>query len=110
LISDYEDIQGGTTGEGIHAGVMAGSVYNTLRAYGGLSVNKEHIHLNPSLPAHWRKLSFKVTFRGQRFAFIITPKEARVKRLGEGDEKVELYLNGEKKLISGEQWTKVLQG
>jgi len=110
LISDYEDIQGGTTGEGIHAGVMAGSVYNTLRAYGGLSVNKEHIHLNPSLPAHWRKLSFKATFRGQRFVFVLTPKEVNVKRLGDGNGKTELYLNGEKKLISDEQWTKVPQG
>jgi len=30
--SDYTDIQGGTTGEGIHTGVMAGTVWITLSA------------------------------------------------------------------------------
>ncbi len=30
LASDYEDIQGGTTGEGIHAGVMAATVYMAM--------------------------------------------------------------------------------
>src|SRR5699024_2060740 len=36
LYSDYRDIQGGTTAEGIHAGVMAATLYIPLTTFAGL--------------------------------------------------------------------------
>jgi beta-phosphoglucomutase family hydrolase len=103
LISDFQDVQGGTTGEGIHTGVMAGSVYNTLRNFGGLSINKHHIHLNPALPNHWRRLQFGVSFRGNRFALDITPSGGKVKFI-EGEEATTIYYNEEKILVPRKEW------
>jgi len=73
LKSDYTDIQGGTTKEGIHTGVMAGTVILALKAYAGLDVSGEQIKTAPRLPAAWRKVSFSVGFRGDRYHFVVTP-------------------------------------
>lgn len=63
LTSDYSDIQGGTTAEGIHAGVMAGTVWVALASYAGMDVHGEFPCFRPNLPGHWRRISFSFTFR-----------------------------------------------
>ena len=110
LKSDFKDIQGGTTGEGIHTGVMAGSVYNTLRTYGGLSLSGNQIHLTPELPSHWRKLAFKVFFREKGYAFILTPNKAKMKIIGNKKGKTDIYFHGEKRTISSDKWTEIPSG
>jgi beta-phosphoglucomutase family hydrolase len=67
LTSDYNDIQGGTTGEGIHSGVMAGTVLIALGTYAGLNLRSEIVKITPSLPEHWRKIGFHFTFRGESY-------------------------------------------
>jgi beta-phosphoglucomutase family hydrolase len=79
LKSDYMDIQGGTTKEGIHAGVMAGTVILALKAYAGLDVSGEQVRVDPCLPAAWRKVAFSIGFRGDRYHFVVTPESVRVK-------------------------------
>ncbi|MFP4367711.1 MAG: beta-phosphoglucomutase family hydrolase, partial [Bacteroidales bacterium] len=44
LMSDYIDIQGGTTAEGIHTGVMGGTVLMAITAFGGLNIQDEMFH------------------------------------------------------------------
>ncbi len=78
LKSDYMDIQGGTTQEGIHAGVMTGTVLFALRAFAGLDYDGETLRLNPSLPAAWRELRFNVGFKGARYHFAITPENVTI--------------------------------
>ena len=51
LKSDIEDIQGGTTREGIHMGVMAGTVDLMQRAYPGSEIRDGVLHFQPRLPA-----------------------------------------------------------
>ena len=89
LKSDYADAQGGTTKEGIHTGVMAGTVVLALKAYAGLNASGEQVKIAPRLPATWRKVSFSIGFRGDRYHFVVTPESVRVKvdntRLKEGD-------------------------
>jgi trehalose/maltose hydrolase-like predicted phosphorylase len=67
LTSDYNDIQGGTTAEGIHSGVMAGTVLIALGTYAGLNLRSEIVKINPSLPEHWRKIGFRFTFRNESY-------------------------------------------
>ena len=107
LSSDFIDIQGGTTGEGIHMGVMAGSVYDTLRTYGGLSIGGNQIHLTPELPGHWRKLAFKVFFRGKGYTFSLTPNKAKLKTIGVNEDKTDVYFRGEKITITSDKWTEI---
>jgi trehalose/maltose hydrolase-like predicted phosphorylase len=67
LTSDYRDIQGGTTGEGIHAGVMAGTILVALQSYAGLDLQGEEPKINPKLPEHWRSMEFGFTFKGKDY-------------------------------------------
>ena len=95
LHSDYADTQGGTTKEGIHAGVMAGTVLLALVSYAGLDVTGPVVSLAPRLPAHWRNVRFNVGFRGQRYFFEIGQDAVRMRADGDvtvqvGDEAVAL--------------------
>ncbi len=67
LFSDYNDIQGGTTGEGIHAGVMAGTIMIALNTYGGINLKTELLQIYPQLPETWEKLTFHVGFKDARY-------------------------------------------
>ena len=79
LKSDYVDSQGGTTKEGVHIGVMAGTVLSALNAYAGLNLNGEQVSINPCLPAAWREVRFNIGFRGDRYYFVVTPESVEVK-------------------------------
>jgi trehalose/maltose hydrolase-like predicted phosphorylase len=72
LASDFVDIQGGTTAEGIHAGVMAGTVLIALSTFAGISFDRDYLSIQPSLPDAWESLSFGLTFKGTRFQFKIS--------------------------------------
>ncbi len=78
LASDYNDIQGGTTGEGIHAGVMAGTVMIALNTYGGINLKKEELEVHPALPESWEKLRCKLHFKGKKFDLEISEKEVKM--------------------------------
>jgi len=71
LQSDYTDIQGGTTGEGIHTGVMAGTVILAMNTYAGVDFRGKILEINPALPQHWMSISFKAFFKGDRYSFVI---------------------------------------
>jgi trehalose/maltose hydrolase-like predicted phosphorylase len=58
LKSDIEDIQGGTTREGIHMGVMAGTVDLMQRAYPGSEIRDGVLHFEPRLPAAIERVAF----------------------------------------------------
>ena len=79
LKSDYVDVQGGTTKEGVHTGVMAGAAVLALRTYAGLNVDGEQVSISPRLPTAWRKVRFNVGFRGDRYYFVVTPERVEVK-------------------------------
>jgi trehalose/maltose hydrolase-like predicted phosphorylase len=64
LYSDYRDIQGGTTAEGIHAGVMAATLFIPLTTFAGLDIRKEMISFEPNLPEPWNAIAFNLTIRG----------------------------------------------
>ena len=72
LSSDYIDIQGGTTKEGIHTGVMAATVLMAMTLYGGLRTDKDILSVDPGLPKQWEEMAFGVWFQKKRFSFEIT--------------------------------------
>ncbi|MBK9292518.1 MAG: beta-phosphoglucomutase family hydrolase [Bacteroidetes bacterium] len=78
LGSDYNDIQGGTTGEGIHAGVMAATILVALNTYAGINYRNEQLHLEPNLPDNWKQLEFGITFKNVRYNFSISQHQCRV--------------------------------
>ncbi|HDO06549.1 MAG TPA: glycoside hydrolase family 65 protein, partial [Bacteroidetes bacterium] len=78
LSSDYNDIQGGTTGEGIHAGVMAGTIMIALNTYGGINLKNEQLEIHPQLPESWEKLQCRLHFKETELQLEITDKEVKV--------------------------------
>ena len=63
LRSDAEDIQGGTTKEGIHMGVMAGTLDLMQRSYAGTYISDGVLCFDPRLPNRLASLSFSMQFR-----------------------------------------------
>jgi trehalose/maltose hydrolase-like predicted phosphorylase len=63
LRSDAEDIQGGTTKEGIHMGVMAGTLDLVQRSYAGTYISDGVLCFDPRLPRRLASLSFSMQFR-----------------------------------------------
>ena len=72
LTSDYADVQGGTTGEGIHAGVTAGTVLIALQSYAGFNLKGDIVKFEPNLPKHWRTMQFGFDFKEERYKCKIT--------------------------------------
>jgi trehalose/maltose hydrolase-like predicted phosphorylase len=75
LESDVGDVQGGTTQEGIHMGVMAGTLDLIQRAYLGTDIRKGVLYFDPKPVGNLDGLSFPMRFRG-------TPLEVKL----EGDK------------------------
>ena len=63
LLGDLQDIQGGTTAEGIHLGAMASTVDMVQRAYTGLELRADVLWLNPRLPETIASLCLFIRYR-----------------------------------------------
>jgi alpha,alpha-trehalase len=63
LQSDFADVQGGTTREGIHLGAMAGTVDLIQRCYLGIETRQEVLWLNPQLPDELKRLRLRIRYR-----------------------------------------------
>ncbi len=112
LTSDYYDIQGGTTAEGIHLGVMGATNNVVTSCFAGVDLRGTEIHVNPVFPATWQTVSFNFNFRGAHYDFtvsrdtIIVTSDKDTHIFVEGEE-VELNAN-EEKTINYSQKEKVL--
>jgi alpha,alpha-trehalase len=72
LQSDFADLQGGTTPEGIHLGAMSGTVDIVFRHYAGIDLAGDVIGFHPRLPAALERLRLRVRHRGRWLDLDIT--------------------------------------
>jgi trehalose/maltose hydrolase-like predicted phosphorylase len=63
LVSDFEDIQGGTTPEGIHLGAMAGSLDLVQKTYAGVEIREDVLWIKPDLPENIGSVKIRVNYR-----------------------------------------------
>jgi len=75
LRSDIDDIQGGTTKEGIHLGAMAGTVDLVNRCYTGVEIREGMLRLNPLLPREIQELRLSVIYRGAKIRIAVMRDE-----------------------------------
>ena len=94
LSSDYVDIQGGTTGEGIHAGVMGSTLLFVIQSIAGIDLGNEVLSVNPALPAGWKKISFNFAFRKKYYTFEIFQEKIVVSVDALDDQLVEIEISG----------------
>ncbi len=79
LHSDFNDIQGGTTKEGIHLGAMAGTVDLLQRCYTGIEYKDDILRFNPCLPKEIERLETVIRYRGHALLLILTKKCLHIK-------------------------------
>lgn len=72
LESDLYDTQGETTSEGIHAGVMAGSIDIVVRGFAGINTLEDIIKINPHLPKHWQRIKLRLRYKERWISLSIT--------------------------------------
>ncbi len=77
--NDYKDVQGGTTAEGIHAGVMAASVMHVLNSYSGIDFRNTVLSIAPQMPNYWHRCSFSFKFRNILYEMIINQDSFNLK-------------------------------
>ena len=95
LGSDFVDIQGGTTGEGVHTGVMASTVMLAITTYAGINLHGDILEINPHLPKHWNKITFSIKFKEVKYKFTISHNSTHI----ETNKEVTVKLNGKDKII-----------
>ncbi len=95
LESDVGDVQGGTTKEGIHLGVMAGTIDLVQRAYTGAEIRDGVLFFAPTLTDKLNGLSFpmqvhgtpiRVTIRDGELTVVITGGFSRAIKVGIGGD------------------------
>lgn len=110
LESDVGDVQGGTTKEGIHMGVMSGTLDLIQRCYAGASVRDGVLFFEPRLPDELDGLEFSMQFRGMPLRVSLKGNELTVAADPEGHSRpVRVGLDdhiGE--LCPGDRWTVTL--
>jgi trehalose/maltose hydrolase-like predicted phosphorylase len=84
LESDVGDVQGGTTKEGIHMGVMAGTLDLIQRGYVGSEIRGDVLYFSPRLIDRLDGLSFPMKFRGTSLRITLEGGQLTVAAHGEG--------------------------
>lgn len=103
LVIDLDDTQGGTTGEGIHLGAMAGSVEVVTRAYAGLRVRGEWLEFSPHLPPQLEDVSFTVLYRGQIIRVCIDHEVLELEGASRGADPVTIHVADAEYILKGGQ-------
>jgi len=78
LRSDFEDVQGGTTREGIHLGAMAGTINIVLNRYAGVDTKGKNLAINPNLPKPIRSIRVKIQYRGKWLDLTVTQENMTI--------------------------------
>ncbi|WP_349428311.1 glycosyl hydrolase family 65 protein [Microbacterium sp. LWS13-1.2] len=78
LHSDLDDIQHGTTREGVHIGAMAGSVDIVTRCYIGLEMRSDRLWFHPLLPVEIDAVRFHLTYRDLALSVTVTQAELHI--------------------------------
>jgi trehalose/maltose hydrolase-like predicted phosphorylase len=94
--SDIYDTQGGTTIEGVHAGVMAGTIDLVLRYFAGVDLCGVGLRVAPALPDAWKGLSFELSRGRLRFDVVESQDGVRLMARGNGDKRKGAVVNGRK--------------
>ncbi|MGA2927025.1 MAG: glycosyl hydrolase family 65 protein, partial [Solirubrobacteraceae bacterium] len=110
LESDIGDVQGGTTKEGIHMGVMAGTLDLVQRFYAGATVRDGALLFEPRLPDGLDGLEFAMQFHGMPLRVKIAGGELTIAADPEGQSRpvrvgIEDHVG---ELCPGDRWTVTL--
>jgi len=92
--SDIHDTQGGTTVEGIHTGVMAGTLEVLKQDFAGLNLSASPMTVDPDPPAHWGEMRLSFLWRSIWFDLVIEQDRVNMTAFHQGDKVVPVEIFG----------------
>jgi trehalose/maltose hydrolase-like predicted phosphorylase len=107
LMSDFRDVQGGTTSEGIHLGAMAGTIDLIQRCYTGLEIRDDVLWLNPRLPSELKEIKLNFNFRGHWIKLKINHKQLWIDFSKGWSGPVEINVQGQRILFEKNDKTEI---
>ena len=107
LSSDYVDIQGGTTAEGIHAGVMGSTLLFVIHSIAGIQFHRERLSFEPQLPEGWKKVKFSFAFRKNYYTFDIFPDRLVVETDAAENQSIEVMVSGKNVRLTAGKKTEI---
>ncbi|MGE4423666.1 MAG: HAD-IA family hydrolase [Pseudodesulfovibrio sp.] len=93
--SDIHDTQGGTTVEGIHTGVMAGTLEVIKQDFAGLNLSSTPMKVDPDPPAHWGEMRLSFLWRSIWFDLVIEQDRVNMTAFHQGDKIVPVEIFGQ---------------
>jgi alpha,alpha-trehalase len=100
LAADIEDVQGGTTREGIHLGSICGAIDIVQSGYLGVEARAASLHLDPALPDGVRRIAVRLRYQGNDVDIAATQEELRVRIDLGGVEPVTVSYRGRARRLS----------
>ncbi|MFZ2577850.1 MAG: glycosyl hydrolase family 65 protein [Lactococcus hircilactis] len=96
--SDYYDIQGGTTAEGVHIGVMGETLEVIQNEFAGVDFRDGYFSIAPTMPQNWTALKFTQKFHGAVLNIDLFDNKGQVT----SDQKLRIFVYGkEEQLTAG---------
>jgi trehalose/maltose hydrolase-like predicted phosphorylase len=95
LQSDVNDIQGGTTAEGVHLGAMASTVDLMQRVSTGIELTGDVLRLNPRLPEGLSRLDMRIRYREHTLDLRLTQDSLTVRGREAGPAPIQMAVKDE---------------
>lgn len=109
LDSDIQDVQGGTTSEGIHLGAMAGSLDIVHRCVLGLEARENVLHFDPVLPEELEGITVLLRYRRHKLKVRVDHRQLTISSLPATTGAIAIAYRGQMRhLVPGTQYSFIL--
>ncbi len=81
LRADISNLYGNTP-EGIHAACLGGTWQVVFSGFAGVTITKNELSINPSIPRSWRKIAFSFSWRASLVKLELTSETVRLRLSG----------------------------
>ncbi|MFW5689904.1 MAG: glycoside hydrolase family 65 protein [Spirochaetota bacterium] len=100
LMNTGKAISGGTFIGGIHTAACGVAWQIVVSGFGGVTVNREGLSINPVLPTEWERLTFPFVYRGNRISVTVRGQEVEVQADASNAGPVPLTVRGREHSIA----------
>jgi trehalose/maltose hydrolase-like predicted phosphorylase len=108
LRSDVADVQGGTTPEGVHLGLMSATLDVVLQQHAGVDTSGDCLRVAPCLPEAWRSVRFRLRHQGRWYQLSVGKEHCQLDLDQDHLDSVEVEVEGERVRIepgSSYEWS-----
>ena len=95
--TDYKDVQGNSD-LGVHAASLGGAWQVVVFGYGGVSIDGDILNVDPVLSNRWRRLEFRIWFRGVLLGLRLTHEAVEIAGIM-GIGQVSVQVNGQRHIV-----------